>query len=161
MRYDQAPPWDPSRCDAPGLKPGAVALGRQLRQRFGAVVRVGGYNCRPNTASPDLMSMHGTGRAIDVMIDPARAAQGDAIANWLVENASTYGVQLVIWKRTKWNGSFHGRKDEPYFGPNAHLDHLHVELNDDGARKGGGVLWVVLAGLGGGLAARWWRRRRG
>ena len=49
-----------------------------------------------NTANAREMSVHGTGRAIDVMIPPVRrgvanAAVGDPIAHWLIRNASDVG----------------------------------------------------------------------
>lgn len=160
VRYDPAPPWDPARCVI-ALKPGAAALGRELARRFPAIVRVGGFNCRPNTADPEAMSVHGTGRALDLMLEAgATLADGDRIANWLVEHARSRGVQFLIWNRTKWNGSRPGRKDAPYTGPNAHLDHIHVELTESAA--GGGALWakLLLAGAIGGGAAWWWRGRR-
>lgn len=81
--------------------------------------------------------MHGTGRAIDVFVqlDGTKADNdlGDPIANWLVENATSIGVQFVIWDRTKWNGSYSGRKDRSYGGPHPHHDHLHIELTAAGA----------------------------
>jgi MYXO-CTERM domain-containing protein len=81
------------------------------------------------------MSVHGTGRALDVMIPtvkgaPNRAA-GDKIANWLILNAQQIGVQLIIWNRTIWRSN--GTNDASYGGPIPHLDHLHVELTEEAA----------------------------
>jgi len=57
----------------------------------------------------------------------ANSAVGDPIANWLVQNAAANGVP--------WSGSRSGRKERPYGGPNPHFDHIHVELNRDGAAR--------------------------
>jgi hypothetical protein len=100
-RLRRAPPWDGgSRC-AGGFAPGAQELAQRLADRFSQVVRVFGYECRPNTANIAATSQHGTGRAIDLAI-PTRDGdadneRGDPIANWLVENSSRLGVQLSIW----------------------------------------------------------------
>jgi hypothetical protein len=60
---------------------------------------------------------------------------GDPIANWLVRNAQALGMQYLIWNRVRWSGSRSGRKDALYGGPNPHIDHIHAELNRDGARR--------------------------
>ena len=65
----------------------------------------------------------------------ANSAVGDPIANWLVQNAELIGVQYIIWNRTKWNASKRGRKHGRYGGPSPHIDHIHAELNLDGARQ--------------------------
>jgi hypothetical protein len=65
----------------------------------------------------------------------ANSAVGDPIANWLVQNAEAIGVQYIIWNRVQWTGSRKGRKDRDYTGPSPHTDHIHVELNLDGARR--------------------------
>jgi hypothetical protein len=100
---------------------------------------IGGYNCRQNTASAAQTSVHGTGRAIDIMISPingrANSTVGDPIANWLIQNADGIGIQYIIWNHVQWNGSRTGRKDRDYHGPNPHIDHIHVELNRDGAAR--------------------------
>jgi len=60
--------------------------------------------------------------------------RGDEVANWLISNAQSIGVQLVIWDRSGWNAS-RGSKLSPYGGPHPHHDHLHVELNTDAAAR--------------------------
>ena len=65
----------------------------------------------------------------------ANSAIGDPIANWLVQNATAIGVQYLIWNRVSWNGHIKAPKDRPYTGPNPHTDHIHVELNHDGAGR--------------------------
>lgn len=139
IRYDGAPPWNDGRGCATSLSAGARALGAYIRANFPGVRDIGGLACRPNTANAAQMSVHGSGRALDIMIPPierrANSAVGDPIANWLVQNAERLGVQYIIWNRTQWRGRGDGRRDSTYTGPNPHADHIHVELNRDGAAR--------------------------
>jgi len=134
VRYDGAPAWNGGANCGSGLGAPARALGDYLRRTFPASVSsYGGFACRPNTANTSQLSVHGTGRAIDVFIPTtggqADNTRGDPVANWLVVNAQRLGVQYIIWDRTQWNGSRTGDKVSPYGGPHPHHDHLHVELN--------------------------------
>lgn len=132
VRYDAPPPWDGGKNCAGKFSEGARILGDFLRGNFSGVTQIGGYSCRQNTANSKETSVHGTGRAIDVH---CKGADGDKIAAWLIEHAQEIGVQLVIWRRTVWNGSKRGWKDARYNGPDPHEDHVHVELNTDGANQ--------------------------
>ena len=78
------------------------------------------------------MSMHGTGRALDIFT--TRAAGGDEVANYLVRNANQLGIQLVIWNRTLWKVTPGGGSSRAYGGPNPHTDHIHAELTRAAAR---------------------------
>jgi hypothetical protein len=138
VAYEEAGSWSGgSRCSGTFL-PGSRALGDYLVANFGAS-SYDGYSCRPNTASTSQLSMHGTGRAIDLFIPQSGGRadndRGDPIANWLVQHAEEIGVQFIIWDQTKWNGSYSGAKDASYGGPNPHTDHLHIELTSDGANQ--------------------------
>lgn len=140
VRYDSPPPWHGGKKCTGSLTLGAKQLRDFLFARFPGIEGIGGYNCRQNSANAAEMSVHGTGRALDIMIatvgrGKANTAIGDPVANWLVQNAKLIGIQIVLWDRTIWNGSKQGRKDRPYTGPNPHVDHIHVELNRDGAFK--------------------------
>lgn len=135
--YDAAPLWrGPSAC-AGRLRDGARDLGVYLRDRYAAIDTVGGYACRRNTADTARMSVHGTGRALDLMIPKrggnADSTRGDLIANFLVTNATKIGVQLIIWNRTVWRAN--GTNAGPYGGPHPHDDHIHVELTNQAARR--------------------------
>ena len=96
---------------------------------------VGGYSCRRNTADTARMSVHGTGRALDVFIpkagNTADNAHGDKVANWLVVHAQQIGVQLIIWDRSIWRAN--GTNAGAYGGPHPHDDHIHVELTNEAA----------------------------
>ena len=116
-----------------GLKPGTSALGDQIKQQFG--VTYGGYSCRANTADKSQLSIHAVGRALDIMTS---GATGDEIANHLVQNAETLGVQLIIWNRTLWKIGPNGASSRAYTGPNPHTDHVHAEVNTAVAASGPG-----------------------
>jgi hypothetical protein len=140
VRYDGAGAWNGGRSCSGSFSSGARTLGDYLQRNFRGVSSYGGYVCRQNTAAPNMLSVHGTGRAIDVFIPLSRGQAdntlGDAVANWLVSNAQSIGVQLVIWDRSSWNASrASGAKLAPYGGPHPHHDHLHIELNTDGAAR--------------------------
>lgn len=117
--YDGAPPWDGGANCSSGLTPAATALAATIRARFGDL-DIGGYACRPNTASSGRTSIHGVGRALDVM-----TTDGAPIADWLLAHSAALGVQLIIWNHTIWRGAGSVR---PYGGPNPHTDHVHVEV---------------------------------
>jgi peptidoglycan hydrolase-like protein with peptidoglycan-binding domain len=139
VRYDGAPAWQGGRNCTGQFTAGAAALRRFIQANFAGVTSIGGYNCRQNTANLAETSVHGTGRALDIMIprvgNRANSAVGDPIANWLVSNAAAIGVQYIIWNRVSWNGSRTRPKERAYTGPNPHTDHIHAELNHDGANR--------------------------
>jgi hypothetical protein len=140
VRYDFPPAWagKPGKCSG-SFTPGADQLKNYILSRHPGVSRIGGYNCRANSANRSKTSVHGVGRALDIMIPTvsgrANSAVGDPIANWLVQNAEALGVQYIIWNRMKWSGSKTGRKHGRYGGPSPHINHIHVELNRDGSAR--------------------------
>ena len=138
VSYTGAPAWRRSNCGGT-FRPGTRALAEYLVANFDGARSYGGYSCRPNTANTSQMSVHGTGRAIDLMVrtisGDADNTAGDPIANWLIENAQSIGVQYIIWDRTSWNASRSGDKHRTYTGPNKHVDHLHIELSPQGAEQ--------------------------
>lgn len=122
--YTDGPPWNGGRSCSGGLKPGARARGDQLAARFG-ISDVQGYACRPNTANKSQLSMHGTGRALDIMV---KGAKGEKVADYIVQNANALGFQLVIWNRTVWKVTPGGGTSRAYTGPNPHTDHVYTEM---------------------------------
>ncbi len=134
--YEGAGPYNGGASCSGTFSEGASTLGNYLVANF-AATRFDGYACRPNTANRSELSMHGTGRAIDLFIPlsggDADNDLGDPVANWLIDHATEIGVQFFIWDRTKWNISYSGRKDCAYGGPHPHHDHIHIELSTDGA----------------------------
>lgn len=121
--------------------PGTLEFAAYLRRRFPQITSAGGFECcRQNTGDTAYLSVHSIGRAIDLMIPTvggdADNTAGDEVANWLVEHAGEIGVQIIVWDRASWNGSrAPGTRIRPYGGPIPHIDHLHVELNLDGANR--------------------------
>jgi hypothetical protein len=136
LQYDAAPAWNGTQGCSGRLQNGSRTLGEHLRMKFPAVRSIGGYACRRNTANTSRMSVHGTGRALDIFIPTrgraADAAAGDPVANWLVTHASQMGIQLIIWNRSVWRAN--GSNESAYSGPHPHHDHLHVELTEASAR---------------------------
>lgn len=136
--YTSAPAWNGGRNCSGTFLPGSRELGQYLVNRFPGARYFQGYNCR-QVRGASSMSVHGTGRAIDVFIPLHRGEAdndlGDPVANWLVENASNIGVQMIIWDRTTWSGNRSGEKDRYYSGQHPHHDHLHIELTPQGANR--------------------------
>lgn len=165
IRYDSPPAWDGGRSCSPGFLEGTSRLGGFLLASFpGRIDHNEGYNCRPNTTNMSEMSVHGVGRALDVHIpqDGSQAdnGRGDAIANWLIENAQTIGVQYIIWDRTEWQGDQGGDKLNEYTGTNPHINHIHVELTHDGAGERtpwfmGGDIGIAANGAVWGIGSHW------
>lgn len=140
VSYDDAPAWKGTKGCGGKFLAGTQELAEHLKSKFPQVTSYGGYSCRQNTANAKKTSVHGTGRAIDVFIPlagkQADNTKGDAVANWLVENAEAIGVQYIIWDRTSWNASrAAGSKVKGYGGPHPHHDHIHVELTVEGAAR--------------------------
>jgi MYXO-CTERM domain-containing protein len=119
--------------------PGTRDLNAFLLRRYGFLRAGGTYCCRQNSATTrvPMLSVHATGRAIDLMVPMAGGdadnTLGDQAANWLVENAEHIGIQRVIWDHAFWNG-------ERGFGllssaSLSHTNHIHVELSVAGAAR--------------------------
>lgn len=133
----EAGPWvGPSGCSG-GLTEGSLALRSYLMEHYRQISSIGGYNCRAIVGLSDQMSVHGTGRALDLMIPTVGDAEadndaGDPIGNWLIENAEYIGIQRVIWDRTMWSAYPRGYvrvQDYDFPGSAPHNDHLHIELS--------------------------------
>ncbi|MEZ4375248.1 MAG: MYXO-CTERM sorting domain-containing protein [Polyangiaceae bacterium] len=136
VEYTGAGPWNNGASCAGGITTGGEILRQYLYDHFPQIASIGGYACRQNTANLSELSVHGTGRALDIMIPVVGADQdadndaGDPVGNWLIENAEAIGIQYMIWDQWSWNASrAAGSKDRAYTGPNPHVDHLHVELS--------------------------------
>ena len=139
LRYDAAPLWNGGSNCSGGLLGGTREFGDWLVRRFRGINRYGGYSCRVNSADSSRTSVHGTGRALDLMIpmDSGRADndKGDPAANFMVVSSELAGVQYIIWDRTDWGAHRTGRKDGSYGGPIPHIDHIHMELTSEGAHR--------------------------
>lgn len=130
--YEGAGPYNGGKGCSGGLKKGTRAVGDLVDKKFPSI-RYEGYSCRPNTANTSQLSVHGTGRALDIF---ASSSVGDQVANHLVNNAQALGVQLVIWNRTIWSVKSSGATSRQYTGPNPHTDHVHAEVTSATAKNG-------------------------
>ena len=150
-RRDEAPAWSARTCTAgdynfENTTAGAKALAAYIRGNFEGVRSIGGFGCRPNSANTSRLSVHGTGRALDVMLPlsggKADNTLGDKIAEFVIMNATEIGVQTVIWDNTIWSSTNPGV--HRYYGDKSnvtlrHEDHLHIEINLEAA--GNGTPW--------------------
>lgn len=136
VTYDDVGRWTGESGCSGRLTEGARRVGAALRSRFPGITSIGGYSCRRNTANTSKMSVHGSGRALDIFIPKSGGSadngQGDPVANFLVKNAERIGIQLIIWDRSVWRSN--GRNESRYSGPHPHDDHLHVELTVESSR---------------------------
>lgn len=138
VSYTGAGPWVGEDGCGGRLLDGTRVLRDFLYEAFPQVFHIGGYACRRNTGNTSQMSVHGTGRALDIHI-PLDAGDadndlGDPVGNWLIENAEQIGIQYIIWDRWTWGAARTvGAKERSYGGPHPHHDHLHVELSPEAA----------------------------
>lgn len=132
--YTSAGPWVGSSGCGGDILSGTALLRDFLYTYFPQTYHIGGYACRPINGNPSQMSVHATGRALDIMLHldggEADNGVGDPIGNWLIENAEAIGISLIIWDLYSWGAHrTPGEKDRDYGGAHPHHDHLHVELS--------------------------------
>src|SRR5687768_1049390 len=140
VEYTGAGPWVGEQGCGGGLLQGTSLLRDYITLYFPQAYSIGGYACRPIVGDSNSMSVHATGRALDVMIETvggeADNTAGDVIGNWLIEHSELIGIQMIIWDRWIWNASLDPPKDHDYTGQHPHHDHLHVELSVEAAALG-------------------------
>jgi hypothetical protein len=134
VSYTGAGPWVGESGCGGGILPGAQVFREWLEEAYPQISSIGGYSCRPIVGNESQMSVHATGRALDVMIPTYEGEAdndlGDPIGNWLIEHSEEIGIQYIIWDRWQWNSSRDpGSKERSYGGTHPHHDHLHVELS--------------------------------
>ena len=147
IQYDRA-----TRCNGGKVYPGTTAMVGWL-QRNASGTSWGSYRCEKWGKGE--ASIHSAGRAIDW--HPSSIAAGEALVNLLLApdkegNAAALarrmGVQGIIFNCKSWFGNWDGRlgKYSYCYGKNgkrkkglnvtqAHIDHVHIELNKLGAAK--------------------------
>ncbi|GAB5543483.1 MAG: hypothetical protein SangKO_032430 [Sandaracinaceae bacterium] len=139
--YTGAGPWVGSSGCGGSLLGGTAELRDWLGAAFPQITHIGGYSCRHINGDSTRMSVHATGRAMDIFI-PLHSGDadndlGDPVANWLIEHSEEIGIQLVIWDRWTWGPHrTPGEKERAYGGAHPHHDHLHVELSTEAAALG-------------------------
>ena len=149
LRYSGAP----SRCSG-GTLPGTRELANVLKYVFPGARSWGGYNCRANTANTSQLSVHASGRAIDLFVPLDRGSAdndlGDPIANYLIANAEALGIEYLVWDRSQWSAGRTSNKQRYYGGPHPHHDHLHIELSPTMANRTGKYYPPIIPGGTGG-----------
>jgi hypothetical protein len=124
--------YDSADSCASGDRPGTKKMKSFLKAKFPSeILKIEGFVCR-NIRGSSGLSMHSTGRAMDIYIPESRGdadnTKGDKVAAFLIRNAEKIGVQFIIWDRSKWKP---GQEEVPYGGVHPHDDHLHVELTEE------------------------------
>jgi len=137
--YDDGDPIDaPPRTEP---EPHTRALARLIHERFAWAHPAIGVS-RTDALSPGgtRRNIHGSGRALDTMVNHApqgATAAGDELANWLLVNWQSLGLQQLIWDNVyvrPHNDRAH--RIGPYTPPDGrpsnatwrHEDHVHVEV---------------------------------
>lgn len=69
-------------------------------------------------------SKHKQGNALDFHVKEAQT--GNEIAQTFLSNPQRFGINALIWNGKIWSERT-GWKPQPYRGPHAHRDHVHVE----------------------------------
>jgi hypothetical protein len=135
-RLAELAPSDPQGSKARYVDPHNTATMQRLLDElirlFGRGQGVGCY--RPGDPQD-----HGRGRACDFMMStagqhpsPEMRTHGQAMADWLVANAASRGVQYVIWEQRIWNidrarEGWRRMEDRGSITQN-HFDHVHVSV---------------------------------
>lgn len=139
--------WVGTRGCSGTFSEGARTFATYLMANFPQISSYGGYSCRPIVGDSQWMSVHATGRALDLFIPVDRSVvgegkadntAGDEVANWLIANAQYIGIQRVIWDRWLWQSEDWGDGlDTPYNSPgsNPHNDHIHMELSVEASQR--------------------------
>ncbi len=125
--------------------PGCTALQHSILRFWPTATNVGTLACRPTADGAP--SVHGNGRAGD--IGPGLPLLIE-IADWLVENHTVLGVQLVIVKHEIWTlakGWHPYGCDKPGSKKDHHTTHVHWEINiDAGTRLTPSIIEAVRPG---------------
>lgn len=127
--------WDAAvRCTS-GATAGAQLLLQWALAEYPVSWSGGIYNCR-TVRGTQVRSIHGEGRALDVMLPtPSGRAhsEGYSLLRRIGVHGRKLGVQCVIFDRTIYSArSPDGR---PYTGVHPHVDHLHIELTRAAGRS--------------------------
>lgn len=126
--------WEPARGCTSGAEPGARALLAWCLEQYPVAWSGGIYNCR-TVRGTQVRSIHGEGRAIDVMLPtPSGRAHHDGylLLGQLGAKGRQLGIQCIIFDRRIY--SARSPAGRPYTGVHPHVDHLHIELTRNAGR---------------------------
>lgn len=119
-----------------GGQPGILELSKKVDSLYGGGSG-SGYNCRSARGS-SVLSVHGEGRAYDSYFDvknPDQLRKGNEAFGWLLSNAKELGLQYVVFWKVQWSPQRGISCVENQSVVQIHSNHMHYELNWDGARK--------------------------
>lgn len=103
-----------------GLSPNAARAYLAVCALFPDVTAFGGLR-------PGDWGDHGTGRAVDCMIS---SDVGDAISEFVLAHADTFGVEYVIWKqRIRYPGGDWQFMEDRGSATENHYDHVHISFS--------------------------------
>lgn len=108
-----------------GLTAHAIEVKNQIANATG-ITNIGGYRAGDQD--------HGTGTALDIMV--SSSAEGEAVAQYVIDNYASLGVSYIIWEQ-----QFYSTQNNIYGAANTwgampdrgsatanHYDHVHVSL---------------------------------
>lgn len=134
MRW--AAPYQRAVACTGGPQRGAQALLAALLQLYPEGWSGGIYNCR-TVRGGATTSVHGEGRALDLMVPVGLDGRGTSLGHEIVRHLGSVGaelgVQLVIYDRRSWSAVY--PRGRYYTGVHPHYDHLHIELTWAAARN--------------------------
>lgn len=161
VRYDGFPTFAQAGTNQLAISQGIRRLAAHLKQLFPQIVlplefgRSSALAARAGTRPNQKLDGHQAGRAVDLTIRTLRQPRGGSlpnleegspIADYLIQNAEAFGLQLVVWSRSSWQANpSRGRPHFQHYTAGAtdsneseaarldHTNHLHVEINNDGA----------------------------
>jgi hypothetical protein len=111
-----------------GLQVRTILTARHISDEFPEIHEIGGFR-------PDALRWHPDGLALDVMIpnpsSDAGIALGNQIVEYVLQNASVFGIQDAIWRGVYYTPSGAQR------GGYGHFDHVHVTTTGGGYPTGG------------------------
>lgn len=133
------------------VKPYVKSVADQLAALF-HITNAGGW--RPTDQFPD----HPSGHAVDFMVNnlgtggdartnPVAKSTGDALADYITQNAKALGVKYIIWNGRSWNTQ-RGTWEKYSSTSNMHYDHVHVTWNDAPGSTIGSIPQLQTVGYG-------------
>lgn len=138
MPVDALPP---GLASPSGLQPNAANLNNIVSSLFPMLPSAGGW--RP----PDGYNEHSAGEAVDFMVGE-NLALGDAINQFILDNAKALGVQYNIWRQAMWYPDGRVTPMEDRGDPTQnHFDHVHTRVFP-GDAAAGGIATGMDAGVG-------------
>jgi len=127
-----------------GMVPNNVQLLSVLEQMYP------GLTMNADTGRQDKYGEHGSGQALDIMVNTNKAL-GDQVNQFLLQNAKALGLQYNIWQQKMWypDGRVEGMPDRGDPTQN-HMDHVHARVSPGPAAGGTpiGSPIPAIAGLG-------------